>query len=172
MLEGTVPQGKLERAVSAILHGISLMEGDVANSEIRASVERMGELLTPSVYQNGKHYKFSYKQQRLMYYLGETGDFRRSCAMANIAEPEAAKFLSSKKFMDFFGERVDEAAVRKGWTPDRFIGELNRVWTGEKEVTREQMDAIKEIGARVAPKIERIQHEFDAAEFEFNPKDE
>lgn len=158
--------------MSAILHGISLLEDGVVSSEIRASVERMGELLTPSVYQNGKHYRFSYKQQRLMYYLGETGDFRRSCVMANIAEPEAAKFLSSKKFMEFFAERVDEAAVRKGWTPDHFVNELNSVWTGQKEVTREQMDAIKEIGARVAPKIERIQHEFDAAEFEFNPKDD
>lgn len=36
--------------------------------------------------------------------------------------------------------------------------------------SREQMEALKEAGARVAPKIERIQHEFEDADFVFMAK--
>lgn len=175
--EGTVPETKMERAVSAILHGISLLEeseaqgaktqGPITKTRIRQSIEHLQTLLTPSIYQNGKHYKFPFKQQRLMFYLGETGDFRKAAAMAGMPEDEASRFLAGPKFRKFFKERIEESAVRHGWTADHFISELNKVWIGKRVATREQMDAIKEIGARVAPKIERVQHEFDAADFVF-----
>ena len=178
---GTLPEGKLERAISAILHGIAILEesqdggakkqGPLTKSNARTSIEHLQSLLVPSVYQSGKHYKFTFRQQRLLFYLGETGDFRRSCAMADMSEADAAKFLGKGKFPKFFRERVNEAAINRGWSADHFIAELDKVWTGQKIVSREQMDAIKEIGARKAPKIERIQHEFDGAEFIFTTKD-
>jgi hypothetical protein len=178
--QGAIPESKMERAVAAILFGISLLEesesgsakaqGPITKTKIRKSVAHLQTLLTPSIYQNGKHYKFSFKQQRLMFYLGESGDFRKAAALANMGDDEAARFLASPKFREFFQERIEEAAVRHGWTADHFISELNEVWVGRKAATREQMDAIKEIGARVAPKIERVQHEFDMADFEFVTK--
>jgi hypothetical protein len=174
--DGAPQQSKMERAVAAIMHGIALLDekegkDPITDTSMRESLQHLKATFTPSVYQNGKHYKFTFKQQRLMFHLGEIGDFRQSCALAGIDEDDAARFLSSAKFQEFFRERVEESAVRRGWSADHFVAQLDDVWMGRKAVTREQMDAIKEIGARVAPKIERIQHEFDASEFVFEPKE-
>lgn len=178
--EGTA-EGKLEKAISAILHGIALLEakesgksrtqGPITETKIRHSVRHLKSLLTPSLYQSGKHWKFSLEEQRLMYFVGETGDFTLSCLKAGMSPDDGARFFSRGRFPRYFSERVKEAAVRRGWTVDHFIAQLDDVWTGRQTKTREQMDAIKEIGARVAPKIERVQHEFEDAAFVFETRE-
>lgn len=170
------PEDRFDRAIAAILQGIALLDADgndtkhqnaTTRTDVRKSLETIRETLTPSLYCKGKFYRWTNKQRKLLYFLGETGEFKKSCALAGMDPQSAARFLHSPKFLEYFDERMKESAQRRGWTVDHWFAELDDVWEGRKIKNREQMEAIKELGARIAPKIERIQHEFDNTEFEF-----
>jgi hypothetical protein len=64
----------------------------------------------------------------------------------------AAKFLRSKKAVEFMQDKFQQIAIQEGWTVERWFAEGDAVWRGKKIITREQMDIYKEFGARILPK--------------------
>lgn len=68
---------------------------------------------------------------------------------------QGARLLKGKKAKEYIADRTRERMIAEGWTQEKWISEITKVWNGQKEVTREQMEAIKELGARVCPKPEK-----------------
>lgn len=85
---------------------------------------------------------------------GEDGE--KAIRDSGISEQNAIRLLKGSKARDYLGQLLRQKLAAEAWTQDKWISEGTNVWEGnKKEVTREQMEAWKEIGARVCPKPER-----------------
>lgn len=64
----------------------------------------------------------------------------------------AEKFLRRKAVREFLQDKFQQIAIQEGWTVERWFSEGDKVWRGQKVVTREQLDIWKEFGSRILPK--------------------
>jgi hypothetical protein len=73
-----------------------------------------------------------------------------------LTEAQGDRLLRSKKAREYLADRARERMAVEGWTADKWMSEGLKVWEGKKaDVTREQMEAWKELGARICPKPEK-----------------
>ena len=137
-------------------------------NELTVGIETdSGEVVLPSIFEGGKLYNFKLNQLHFLDALTATGDLVEACKCVSWTPDTAKHFLSKPDVRAFLADRAKEIAIKRGMTTEWFLKSLYDVWNGDKKPTREQMDAIKEIGSRVSPKIEKVQHEFEDAEFTF-----
>lgn len=81
----------------------------------------------------------------------------KALQIAGIPEERGHRILTRKKAKEYLSDLLRQRMAAEAWTQERWLSELSKVWYGEKvAVTREQMEAIKEIGARVCPKPEKV----------------
>ena len=80
-----------------------------------------------------------------------------------MGEGQVQRFMEAK-----MRDKVVKAVCDENW----WLGEMVDVWNGDKKVTKNQIEAGKEIGMRVSPKVERMRHEFEDVDFIFTAKKE
>lgn len=74
---------------------------------------------------------------------------------SGITQKHLTWLLRRKKARDYLGQLLRQKMAAEAWTQDKWISEGTQVWEGKKDASREQMEAWKELGARVCPKPER-----------------
>lgn len=80
----------------------------------------------------------------------------KAAAAAGLDDARARRVLGRSKAKEYLADLTRQKMAVEGLSQDWFLNELRKVWYGEKVmVSREQMDAIKEIGARICPKPEK-----------------
>lgn len=83
-------------------------------------------------------------------------DTEKALSDSGITLRHATWLLKRKKARDYMGQLLRQRLAAEAWTQEKWISEGTNVWEGKKkEVSREQMEAWKEIGARICPKPER-----------------
>ena len=98
-------------------------------------------------------------------------DMTEAKKQTGISETDLKKLMAKKDTMDFISQRINERAEKHVWSEDHWYSELSKVWNGTKTVKKNQIEAIKELGSRIVPKVERVRHEFEVAEFELGLKE-
>jgi hypothetical protein len=83
---------------------------------------------------------------------------------------QVGRWMGEAGVKAFIGEKLRRRVVRAVYGEDDWFSDMVSVWQGETEVSKNRMEAGKELGARLAPKIERVQHEFDDTDFMFVAK--
>lgn len=64
--------------------------------------------------------------------------------------------LRRKKARDYLGQLLRQKIAVQAWGQDKWMNEGIKVWEGKKpDVSREQMEAWKELGARICPRPEK-----------------
>ncbi len=87
-----------------------------------------------------------------------------------ISEEEANKILKKRDAKSFVEARVQELKVMKKWTPAHWYSECDKAIEDKKkkkDITKNQVEILKELGSRVLPKSERGRHEFQDVDIEF-----
>lgn len=77
------------------------------------------------------------------------------CMDMGLEQGKAERLLMRPRARAYLADVARQYAAREGWTPERWFSEGTKVWNGEKEVSREQLDVWKEMGGRVAPRVEK-----------------
>lgn len=88
-------------------------------------------------------------------------DAEKALRDAGLDIVKAGRLLKRKKAREYMGQLLRQKMAAEGMTQEWFLNELKGVWHGTKKADRQQMDAIKEIGARVAPRPERSSQDFE-----------
>ena len=137
----------------------------------RRGIVHDDEVALPSIFKKGKLYNFKVKELQLFHALMENGgDLGAACQYLECDISKAQAVLRKKEVRKFLEEIAEEYAIKQGITAPWCAKELFDVWTGKKEVSKVQMEAMKELMARTWPKVERIQHDFQEGDFCFVAK--
>lgn len=118
------------------------------------------EIYVPKAFQEKNdttHPMWIFKPYEIRYLdaLHRGEDMAKAMAKAGITEKQAKALLTRTKTREYMSQLLRQKMAAEGLTQDWFLSELRSVWDGTKIITRQQMEAIKEIGARVAPRPEK-----------------
>lgn len=116
----------------------------------------------------GKLWSFKPWELRLLDCINRGMSYDESVAHLQLENGVGQRLLASKKAREYLADRVSERLLVEGWTQERWLSEGLKVWNGEKQASREQMEAWKEIGQRIAPKPERKGAEKEAPVININ----
>lgn len=133
----------------------------------RKPIRYKDDVFVPALFQSQKLYRFSMRELSLLRALGETQDLEQAAAIAGCTPEQAIRTLKKKEIREFLNNRLNEIAIHRGWTVERWFHEGEAVWAGKKAVSREQMEVWKEFGARISPKTERMQMDVPEGEMVF-----
>lgn len=82
-------------------------------------------------------------------------DPEKAIENSGLSQRQIHRLLMGKKARDYMGALLRQRLAIEGWTQDKWVHEGIRIWEGERGASREQMEAWKELGARIAPKPEK-----------------
>lgn len=83
-------------------------------------------------------------------------DPEKAIAEAGLTQQHITWLLKRKKARDYLGQLLRQKIAVQVWTQDKWLNEGIKVWEGKiTGRSREQMEAWKELGARIAPKPEK-----------------
>lgn len=125
------------------------------------------QIHVPAVMQNNKVFHFTPIQSRFLAALMEKKSLDLAADAVGRSVQWCKDFMNEPNTIDYMNDIIEEEAIAKGLVPRWFFNQLYKVWNGQKKVSREQMEAIKAIGDRICPKVERVSHSFEDTEFEF-----
>lgn len=111
------------------------------------------DIFVPPIFSHRtRPYQFNIRQIRFMHYLSETNDIDKACELAEVTKPWATRFLKSSEYKDFANDAIQDEAIHDGWTPRRIILEIDSIYKGTRQVTDEQLDALKMMKDIIVPK--------------------
>lgn len=71
---------------------------------------------------------------------------------ADMTVEQAERFLSKPDTIRWLEDRAIKDHIKLEWSePSKWWAEGEKVWSGQKEVSRQQMDVWKEFGSRISP---------------------
>lgn len=97
-------------------------------------------------------FTFKPNELRFLKEFGPESSVEDAAKKAGIPVAVAEKMLRRKSVREFLQDKFEQIAIQGGWTVERWFSEGDKVWRGQKAVTREQLDIWKEFGARILPK--------------------
>lgn len=106
----------------------------------------VGGFFTPRLF------TFKPNEMRFLKEYGPETSVEDAAKKAGIPATVAEKMLRRKAVREFLQDKFQQIAIQGGWTVERWFSEGDKVWRGQKAVTREQLDIWKEFGARILPK--------------------
>lgn len=112
---------------------------------------RAGEMYVPSVFQSNKLLRLKAKEVRFLEAWMRLGEWDLALSEQNMGAEEAQKIITKRSNQEFLSDRMKEVAIRQGLTADWFMHELYKVYDGSVTKTRDQIEVLKAIGARVSP---------------------
>lgn len=117
---------------------------------------RRGVVWMPSVYDEKKRYPFRPLQIRFLHAFASGETLDDICQKLQMTPDEAMKLLRRSKCKEYLAELESmDAEVIARTAKERVAREMLDVWDGKKKKDREQMEAGKELWARVWPKPNR-----------------
>lgn len=99
-----------------------------------------------------KVFTFRPNEMRFLKEYGPATSVEDAAKKAGVPVEFATRFLRRKAVREFLQDKFQQIAIQEGWTVERWFSEGDKVWRGQKLVTREQLDIWKEFGARILPK--------------------
>jgi hypothetical protein len=123
----------------------------------------------------GEAYRFNLRQWGYLMRLtsGDGGGIERMWEVARgmgISEREYGRWVGGGQMKEFLmkwmADRVVVGIKGEAW----WIGRMCEIFEDEGISIKNRIEAGKEIGSRVAPKVERVQHEFEDVDFVFSVK--
>lgn len=141
--------------------GVYSVNSDLSKqTEVKISRYHSPIVFIPKAFpeENDREKLFKFRGSEIKYldaiHRGNTHE--KSCQIAGLTLKEGNRILTRKKAKEYLCDLYRQKAVVEGLTQEWFMSELAKVWRGDKVLqSREQMDAMKEIGARIAPKPEK-----------------
>ena len=127
------------------------MAKSTAEKEARDFGLRAGEMYMPSVFQGNKLLRVKAKEVKFLEAWIRLGDWGKALEEQGMGDGEAKAIVERPVNKEFLDDRMKEMAIKRGLTADWFLSELYRVYSGESHKTRDQIDVLKTIGARVSP---------------------
>jgi hypothetical protein len=100
-------------------------------------------------------WRFKPYELRFLDALHRGDSIERACVAANVDGRRGERILKGKKAREYLSDLMRQKVAAEGWSQEKWLSEISKVWYGQKAVNREQMEAIKEIGARICPKPDR-----------------
>lgn len=99
-----------------------------------------------------KVFSFRPNEMRFLKEYGPYTTIEDAAKKAGVPVEFATRFLKTKRVREFLQDKFQQIAIHEGWTVERWFAEGDKVWRGQKTVSREQLDIWKEFGARILPK--------------------
>jgi len=99
-----------------------------------------------------KIFTFKPNELRFLKEYGPDTSVEDAAKKAGVPVSFADAMLRKKMVREFLQDKFQQIAIQNGWTVERWFAEGDKVWRGQKLVTREQLDIWKEFGARILPK--------------------
>lgn len=109
----------------------------------------VGGFFTPQVFE------FRPNELRFLREFGPDVSVEDAAKKAGVPVEFAHRMLRRKAVKEFLADKFQQVAIQQGWTVERWMAEGDKVWRGQKVVSREQLDVWKEFGARILPKAQK-----------------
>lgn len=117
---------------------------------------RRGVVWMPSIRDEKKRYPFRPMQIRFLHAYSTGEDLQTICEKLEMSVEEAMKLLKRSKCREYLGELESmDAEVLARTSKDRIAHELLDVWDGKTKKDRQQIEAGKELWARLWPRPEK-----------------
>lgn len=104
---------------------------------------------------SGKMLKFSTWEFRVVRMLGEMKSVEDISKETGRPESQVRALMGSKRFREWYSDRLQTMAIGMGWTPDKVILELEKVWEGKSQKTKGQLEAMRMMKDIVTNRIKR-----------------
>ncbi len=106
----------------------------------------VGAFFTPQTF------TFKPNELRFLKEFGPDTAVEDAAKKAGVPVEYCNRMLRKKAVQEFLQDKFQQVAIQQGWTVERWFAEGDKVWRGQKIVTREQLDIWKEFGSRILPK--------------------
>jgi hypothetical protein len=97
-------------------------------------------------------FTFRPNEMRFLREFGPETSIEEAAKKAGVPVDVAQKMLKRRSVREFLQDKFQQVAIQNGWTVERWMAEGDKVWRGQKVISREQLDVWKEFGARILPK--------------------
>jgi hypothetical protein len=97
-------------------------------------------------------FSFRPNEMRFLKEYGPDVSLEDAAKKAGVTVEFAGRMLKRRPVREFLADKFQQIAVQHGWTVERWFSEGDKVWRGQRAITREQLDIWKEFGARILPK--------------------
>lgn len=98
------------------------------------------------------------------------GDLEAAALKHGLTPEKVNRIMNQEQARRYLEERLGQRVTRLKWNENHWFDICDKVISGDMKMGKVQADVLKEVGARVAPKVERVQHEFEDTEFVFMAK--